>query len=151
MNETDEIWLVDARGKVYEATLSELKSWISDGGVVGTDRVKRGNLRWLAVEKVPILRHLCESAFISADAGLTEITADEAESSNGDNCKMHPEVFAVFACDVCESKYCNSCPRSFAGRIKICPSCDSLCRPLNTPKASNVGAMNRPYRLKTEV
>lgn len=53
-------WQVETQGQIYEAEFEELKQWISEGAVIASDKVKRGNLRWLPVEKVPELFEFCQ-------------------------------------------------------------------------------------------
>jgi hypothetical protein len=50
-----ETWLVDACGKIYEASFEELTEWITEGVLLPDDKVKRGHLRWLPAEKAPEL------------------------------------------------------------------------------------------------
>lgn len=147
MIHTSEIWLVNARGRIFEASEDELKQWIAEGAVVGTDLVKRGHLRWLALEKVPALRPLLEAALNTEHECVASSRAPAAKyvSEQDGLCYFHPDVEGVFACDVCAFVFCKACPKSFAGNIKICPLCDSLCRPAAEQKTSAVGAMNRPY------
>ena len=45
---TQDIWQVDSCGTVFDGTLDDLKTWIADGAVVRIDRVRRGDLRWIA-------------------------------------------------------------------------------------------------------
>lgn len=51
-------WQVEVQGQIYVADFEELKQWIAEGAVLPSDRVKRGELRWLAAEKVPELHIL---------------------------------------------------------------------------------------------
>jgi hypothetical protein len=51
----EELWQVDAGGQIYVASFEELKQWVSEGAVLPTDKIRRGNLRWLEAGKVPLL------------------------------------------------------------------------------------------------
>jgi hypothetical protein len=51
----EEIWQVDVSGKIYEAGLDELKQWVIEGAVLPSDKIRRGNLRWLEAGRVPLL------------------------------------------------------------------------------------------------
>ncbi len=51
----NEIWQVDVNGQIYEAPLGEFRNWILEGAIAPTDKVRRGNLRWLEAGKVPLL------------------------------------------------------------------------------------------------
>ena len=50
-----EIWEIDVQGQIYEANFDELLQWITEGSVLPRDKVRRGNLRWIEAEKVPLL------------------------------------------------------------------------------------------------
>lgn len=57
MNETNlqDVWEVDINGDLFEADMEILAQWISDGTMLPSDRVRRGNLRWIEARKVPHL------------------------------------------------------------------------------------------------
>lgn len=163
-------WQVESQGHIYEADFEELKQWIIEGGVLPTDRVKRGNLRWLAAEKVPELYNFFNSddsyAAFQAEAAPAaksepvnehfqsqfafEAAAEEAAWENGTEekvCFSHRDSEALFACDVCKRNYCKTCPNSFGGSVKICPGCGGLCRGINESADihKSIGALNKPY------
>lgn len=50
-----EIWNVEVNGTVYEAVFSELPDWIDGGSLLPTDKVRKGNLRWVEARRVPSL------------------------------------------------------------------------------------------------
>ena len=50
-----EMWEVEACGKVYQAAFEELPEWIVEGSLLPGDKVRRGNLRWIEAQKVPSL------------------------------------------------------------------------------------------------
>jgi hypothetical protein len=54
-NAPTEIWQVDVGGQIYEANFEELAQWIADGSLLPQDKVRRGNLRWIEAQKVPLL------------------------------------------------------------------------------------------------
>jgi hypothetical protein len=54
MNQED-IWQIDAGGQIYVASFEELKQWVAEGAVLPSDKIRRGNLRWLEAGKVPLL------------------------------------------------------------------------------------------------
>lgn len=83
MSNSEEIWQVDVNGQIYETTFAELPGWIAESSLVETDKVRRGNLRWLEAGKVPAL-----VPFFNAKADGEEIpgvsvttTAPESELS----------------------------------------------------------------------
>jgi hypothetical protein len=51
----EEMWQVDAGGQIYETSFDELKQWVIEGAVLPSDKIRRGNLRWLEAGKVPLL------------------------------------------------------------------------------------------------
>jgi hypothetical protein len=57
MNVTDfqEVWQIDVGGQVYEANFEVVANWIFEGALLPQDLVKRGNLRWIEAQKVPVL------------------------------------------------------------------------------------------------
>lgn len=80
MRNSEEVWQVEVNGQVYETTFGELPGWIADNALVETDKVRRGNLRWLEAGKVPSL-----VPFFNAKAngepipGLSVSTTDASE------------------------------------------------------------------------
>ncbi|NJM53980.1 MAG: hypothetical protein HC846_11695 [Blastocatellia bacterium] len=54
-NPANEIWQMDAGGKIYEGSFEELTRWITEGSLLPQDKVRRGNLRWIEAQKVPPL------------------------------------------------------------------------------------------------
>ena len=51
----NEIWQVEVGGQVYEAPFAELGDWIGEGSLHPTDKVRKGNLRWIEARRVPLL------------------------------------------------------------------------------------------------
>ncbi|MGC2234573.1 MAG: hypothetical protein WA584_00245 [Pyrinomonadaceae bacterium] len=157
-------WKVEAQGVIFEAKFEELRQWIAEGAVLPSDRVKRGDLRWLAAEKVPELweffNSFNENGAISADNSKSEYeefqtqfafenSTEENEAPQEDEtiCFIHTDSEVVYACDVCKHFFCKACPKSFGGSVKLCPLCDALCRSVSEPVNINksVGAVNKPY------
>lgn len=164
-------WQVETQGQIYEADFEELKQWIVEGAVLSSDKVKRGNLRWLTVEKVPELYKYFESddfvfepsevfaadLGVAADSAKAVETLSETEDSgeeavweiNGEKlCYLHKTVEAVYACVICKKLLCKMCPDSYGGKVKICPLCGSLCRSADErldDESKSIGAINKPY------
>ena len=170
MQDLKKEWLVEAQGGVYEADLDELKQWICESAVLPTDRVRRGNLRWLPVEKVPELQEFIKEALeerlaipsiadelaalmnpnsISEpeDTGIEVLAAEQLCESPSYCCHFHADRDIAFVCDVCEHSFCKGCPKSFGGGVKLCPLCDALCRAVSERenKYRSVGALAKPY------
>lgn len=167
MEAFDKDWQVEAQGKIYVADFEELKQWIAEGAVLPSDKVKRGNLRWLAAEKVP---ELCNSFYLyNMNAAFPDATAPKDFKSEYGNfetqfafedsaketdsvwrvekfCWLHEIVDTAFVCDFCRKSFCKDCPKSYGGKVKICPICDALCRSIDEParKGKPVGAINKP-------
>ncbi len=59
----EEIWQVDANGTIYEASFDELRQWVVEGAVLPTDKIRRGNLRWLEAGRVPLLHGVFNARF----------------------------------------------------------------------------------------
>jgi hypothetical protein len=165
-------WYVESQGQIFEAELEELKQWIAEGSVLPSDRVKRGNLRWLAAEKVPELYNffnsndftIAPSAIAATNVPkfnnenfLTQIAFENspeqavAQEEAEKVCFTHKDSEAVFACDVCHNFFCKTCPNSY-GSVKVCSLCSGLCRPVgeHTDIHKSIGAINKPY-LKIEL
>lgn len=161
MQGSENNWQVKAQGKIYEADYEELKQWIAEGAVLVSDQVKRGNLRWLSIERVPELAEIVNSNYLnssnvvsSAEEVIETQTAFENSARETDSapivekiCLSHPDAAVAFACDNCKNFFCKVCPNSFSGTIKLCPLCGSLCRSINelAKTYGTIGAINKPY------
>lgn len=55
MRNPEEAWQVDVNGQIYDTTFGELPTWIADNALLETDKVRKGELRWLEAGKVPAL------------------------------------------------------------------------------------------------
>ncbi len=58
-------------------------------------------------------------------------------STGIDFCSIHVESPAYYFCVSCDGKFCKACPKSFGGDVKICPNCDSLCKPIGQAAEAN--------------
>ncbi len=81
MENPNEIWQVDVNGEIYDTSFEELTNWVLESSVLKTDKVRRGNLRWLEAGKVPMLREF----FNAKEQGITppnvSINTPEADSN----------------------------------------------------------------------
>ncbi len=176
MQNSQKAWQVQVQGQIYEADLEELRQWITEGSVLPSDNIRRGDLRWLPAEKVPALYKFFGSEALSAGDSkpsgeevhsITRSDSDDSsalslERASGDSaaedgkiavkpdenfCCRHTETPTAYACDICESFFCKSCPKSFGGSVKLCPLCGSLCREIGEPvKVQNlIGSIHKPY------
>lgn len=74
-----DIWQVDAAGKVYDTNFDEMTSWIAEGALIREDKVRKGNLRWIEAGKVPSLIKF----FNAKDAGqpiMPVVTVNQPEA-----------------------------------------------------------------------
>src|SRR5688572_25412138 len=79
----NEIWQVEVGGQVYEAPFGELPTWIDEGSLLPTDKVRKGNLRWIEARRVPTLTPFFDAKakglplpVIPAAESVTEPVAD---------------------------------------------------------------------------
>lgn len=162
MQDFDKGWEVETQGQIYIADLEELKQWISEGAVLPTDKVKRGNLRWLTAEKVPELHNSFDPDNFDTNAEVLkseypdlqaqfafEALAEEniSEWIIEKVCHLHKDLEAVSVCDICQKSFCKACPKTY-GTVKICSLCGALCRGVDEPAKEihkSVGAINKPY------
>ena len=121
---TQELWQVEANGTVFDTNFAEMTSWIDNGSLARSDKVRKGNLRWIEAGKVPSLM----SVFNAKENGqpiAPVITATMLEPTTArpafrqsiyyksvlpkrarrprrpDMCSMHADVAAAFICDTC--------------------------------------------------
>ncbi len=67
MHNPNEIWQAEVNGEIYDTTFGVLTEWIAENSLLESDKVRRGNLRWLEAGRVPALRD-----FFNAKANGTE-------------------------------------------------------------------------------
>ncbi|MEW6732580.1 MAG: B-box zinc finger protein [Acidobacteriota bacterium] len=77
---TNEIWQVVVGEEVYEADLETLKHWINEGRVHPNNLVKKGNLNWIEVQRVPALRTVLNN--IAANNSNNDATAPITNAAN---------------------------------------------------------------------
>ena len=56
MEKPVERWQVDLEGKVVETDFETIKHWIAEGRITIIDKVRKGDLNWIAAGRVPSLR-----------------------------------------------------------------------------------------------
>jgi hypothetical protein len=161
METPTEKWQANLNGKIFETDLDILISWVSEGRVTAEDKVKKGNLNWIAAGRVPALRgHFQAGGKLAGDPSAVkrelapqpgsapqstlQATGEEKPRSVHDggeatspDCRRHPQIPAEYICRVCQAMFCAQCPE-FVGssRIPTCPLCGDLCLRLSDqPKA----------------
>lgn len=100
MQNVQKSWQVQVQGQVYEAELEELKQWITEGAVLPSDNVRRGDLRWLRAEKVPSLCRFFDFApsdISAASPGFTAEISDPETFSISPNVSIDLGETALFA------------------------------------------------------
>lgn len=53
--QSNDVWQAEVLGQIYDTDFAEMTEWIAVGSLVPTDKVRRGNLRWIEARKVPML------------------------------------------------------------------------------------------------
>ena len=150
MSAQPEVWRVNTPEGIFEADLETLKQWISEGCVLPTDKVTKGNLSWIEAGRVPKLKGafsgeitpVTEPASTSYEAFAESSPTTSSDStaapgyvgtstvsapSNTSACHNHPEVSPEYVCRMCSAVFCKHCPR-FVGKVPVCPLCGDLCQ-----------------------
>lgn len=61
----------------------------------------------------------------------------ELEKQN--NCLLHEDEPAKFVCETCVNYFCKECPKSYGEKVKFCPMCGAMLKPIvETIKAEKV-------------
>jgi hypothetical protein len=130
MNETFylEMWQIEVGGQIYETSFDELPQWVFEGSLLPQDKVRRGNLRWIEANKVPVLLQY----FNAKERGepppnivnLQKANlAKNPQFSEKRKCAIHSDVNSTFDCEVCASSYCQNCLETAYSAGKTCPMC----------------------------
>ncbi|MBD0370176.1 MAG: hypothetical protein ICV60_05025 [Pyrinomonadaceae bacterium] len=56
MSAKNETWQVMCDTGIFETDLEGLKEWVAEGRVLPSDKVRKGNLRWIEAGRAPLLR-----------------------------------------------------------------------------------------------
>ncbi|MGI8555685.1 MAG: B-box zinc finger protein [Pyrinomonadaceae bacterium] len=43
-------------------------------------------------------------------------------------CSLHPQAEAKFVCTECAKVFCQACPKSYGGSVRLCPACGKMCK-----------------------
>lgn len=87
-NQPNEFWQAEVLGQIYDTNFAEMTEWIAVGSLVPTDKVRRGNLRWIEARKVPML-----IPFFNAKENGIEPPTIHTSVTNSD--ETAPETFAA--------------------------------------------------------
>ena len=146
-NHSNDFWQAEVLGQVYETNLSEMAQWIAEGALMPTDKVKRGNLRWIEAQKIPQLM----SFFYARENNLpppvlekntqNSNPAQNPNSEQSPNCVLHSHETAAYNCEICANLYCKQC----LAISKDCPMCGANCQNLPVVNKLPVGnLLNTP-------
>jgi hypothetical protein len=148
MSAQPELWRVSTPEGIFEADLDTLKQWISEGCVLPTDKVCKGNLSWIEAGRVPKLKGafsgepapVAEPVSFETFVGSDRAFSNEAPTSTAcvepartdtphstSACRNHPEADPSYVCRMCSALFCKHCPK-FVGTVAVCPLCGDLCR-----------------------
>ena len=165
---TQELWQVEADGTVFDTDFAEMTSWIDNGTLGRSDKVRKGNLRWIEAGKVPSLMSVFNAkengqpiapvitatmleptrlGGVSAQSTTNSVAGTAAAPPTLDICSMHADVTASFICDTCSNVFCKACPNSYGGTVKICPFCGAMCKPIGQASAAVTYSPDRSYSL----
>src|SRR5437868_9260039 len=86
MSAQSEIWRVSTIEGVFEADLDTLKQWISEGCVLRTDKVSKGNLNWIEAGRAPMLR-----AAFNGEVGSSTVAI---ATTDGSAQATHPPAYS---------------------------------------------------------
>ncbi|MGI8669338.1 MAG: hypothetical protein ACR2J3_05740 [Aridibacter sp.] len=89
MENPNEIWQVEVNGEIYDTNFAELTNWVLENSVVESDKVRRGELRWLEAGKVPLLSEFfnagesgIEPPFIQTSTNIGEQTVLDSDENS---------------------------------------------------------------------
>lgn len=135
-NQSGDFWQAEVLGQVYDTNFAAITGWISEGAIQPSDKVRRGNLRWINAGKVPAFIpffNARENGIRLNDVKINHIQFSDNErkinSTDQKNCFIHEQEKSAFKCEICGNTYCQNC---FADeQNKDCPICGAYCRSLN--------------------
>lgn len=163
-----EIWQVDANGKIFETNFAEMTTWIDEGALLRQDKVRKGNLRWIEAGKVPSLMAVFNAkengqplpapvitttklgpTTMPGSAGANPTNLSQAPSATVSSppdivipadpvCNMHDDLPAAYICETCFNNFCKACPTSYGGTVKICPFCGAMCKSIAEARQKHI-------------
>jgi hypothetical protein len=147
MSAQPEVWRVSTVEGVFETDLETLKQWISEGAVLPTDKVSKGNLSWIDAGKAPMLKAVFSGDYTPSKptepppAPPTDNVWQEQPQtaapgpvfeaqpvSTANVCHNHADRKPHYLCRMCGAALCAECPKFVGGsKIPLCPLCGDLC------------------------
>ncbi len=130
INETD-LWNVKIGNKVDRGLqLIQLKNWIRNGTLRGTDEVQEPGGPWVsAAESLELERFFRLKAKIEADKIAKESSGRKSKMDEI-YCLNHKDDRAEWTCVGCDRTWCDDCveKRVFGGaKVNMCPKCGDRC------------------------
>jgi hypothetical protein len=71
MSEKNESWQLMSEDGVYETDMESLRQWVVEGRVLPTDKVRKGNLRWIEAGRAPMLRAAFAGEYVAAETAAS--------------------------------------------------------------------------------
>lgn len=155
----NEIWQVKVKNQIFEANIEELCQWITEGALLPADEVRRGNLRWLEANKVPLLHRFFNAkerglpfpviqnftdAAVSNDINQPNVenisTAQTVNQEIGNAAKSAQDFSASAAFTNTQANFQNNCAvHSESEATYVCSACAVLfCKTCPTSYGANV-------------
>jgi hypothetical protein len=147
MSAQPEVWRVSTVEGIFETDLETLKQWIIEGCVLPTDKVSKGNLRWIDAGRVPKLKGAFNGetapapapvstsfdAFVESNPEYSTVEPARVDepplrtNARTNVCHNHPEAEPEYVCRMCGAVFCKVCPKFVRDKVPVCPLCGDLC------------------------
>lgn len=135
-------WQIWVNNEAIEANTEQVKKWISTGYIQATDKIKRDNLNWLEICRVPEFRDLFSLPPLASQTIKPE-TPDIIER-NDQTLKpiyqldrvaqileatcYHSQLPPKYICTECGKAFCRECANLVTTGVNaVCQFCGSLC------------------------
>lgn len=80
-NMENEIWQVEVKGQIYEASFEELTEWIAENALLPEDNIRKGKMRWTQAGRVPVLRQAFEQKAADLPIAATAVVKPVAPAA----------------------------------------------------------------------
>lgn len=99
MNAKNETWQVMCADGTFEIDLEGLKEWVAEGRILATDKVRKGNLRWIEAGRAPVLRQSFDPVMAWQGSPVASFAVSEAvpaqmAQAEPQTADFHEESFA---------------------------------------------------------
>jgi len=169
MSAQAESWRVSTPEGVFETDLETLRQWISEGCVLPTDKVSKGNLNWIDAGRAPMLKAAFNGEYVPPVVDSPPANPENTETQSvteafgahtsavhqitpggvpnvyaeapANACYNHPDMAPQYVCRMCGAEFCKECPNYVsASNIPLCPLCGELCKPYEEVKRKTASA-----------